>query len=254
MDVQRVGVNARHVAVGVLLLLFFSNVDHAHSESKRIRFSGDEGLCTYEIRFRTEQNSEAAVRGTIDLLTDSVPGDVDAPQIWKPDDIAKIDLPKIDAQCANKISKIAWIPTLPLVGIEDYRRLLMEKINDTCRFEKIGLAGHKNASALREHTATAACSVYVDALEGKADLHSVFNEIARNQCSKHADTKQCLGQYQKNSADIRQVKIDVLGFGWRSCVVPFIKINAPNNSSTIQPKLFTQFRARYGVKRIGCEN
>jgi hypothetical protein len=60
----------------------------AHSESKRLRFQADEGLCSYEIRFRAEQFSEAAVKGTIELLTEW-DGYVDSLHFIKPDDIGQ---------------------------------------------------------------------------------------------------------------------------------------------------------------------
>jgi hypothetical protein len=80
------------------------------------------------------------------LLTE-VDGSVDFPFVSVPEDIAKLDTSKIDRICVDKLSAIARMPTLPLNGVEDYRRSLMEEITDTCRYEKIEIAGYRCQSA-----------------------------------------------------------------------------------------------------------
>jgi hypothetical protein len=242
-----------HTKLALISILFlFCTMEGAHSETKRLRFQSDEGLCSYEIAFRTEQHPERDVRGTIELLTEPLHY-VDTPIVAKPDDIDKIDTSKFDAACANRISTIARLPTVPLNGIEVYRRSIMEEINDTCRFNKIRLIAYRDPSVLRQYEATAACSIFVDALEGKADLFSISNQIALKQCNQNANTQRCLEEHNKDLSDTARIRLYVLDFGWNNCVVPFLKANTMKNSDK-RNRLFLQFLAQYRVRRIFCDH
>src|SRR5262249_362162 len=143
-----------------------------------------------------------------------------------------------------KVLSIARMPLLPLAGIEEYRRLLLEEINDTCRFERVKLAGYREPSVLRQYEATAACSIYVDALEGKADLHSVFRQVVLRACERNADRQRCLGEAEKKLTDNWLVKREVFDFGWNNCVTSFNKRNTMGNNDK-QSRLFSQFLAKY---------
>ena len=226
---------------GIAVFLHLLSVG-AHAEYRRIKFEVD--LCSYEIRFRTEH--ESAVRGTIQLLTEHL-AYIGAPIFVTPEDLAKIDLSKLDEQCAGKVSAIAGMPLLPIKGIEDYRRSLLEEINDTCRFERSRLAGYRDPSALRQYEATAACSIYVDALEGKADLHSVFRQVALRSCENNTNRQRCLNEAEKN------VKQHVFEFGWNNCTNTFTKRNTLGNEKK-RETLFSQFRTKYRVREIECDH
>lgn len=252
----RVSAPSRAKRVAIKLLFAISAaltlvVAPAAAETSRLKFFADEGLCSYEVRFPAERH--AAVKGTIELLTE-VDGSVDSDSLFvrRPEDIAKLDASKIDRICVDKLSALARMPTLPLSGIEDYRRSLMEEINDTCRYEKIIIAGYRDPAALRTYEASAACSVYIDALEGKADLRAVFDQTVRNQCKTNASPQRCLEK--GNSADVVAMKIEVLQFGWHNnCANNFTKRNTMNNSDKKQ-KLFAQFLRQYRVKKLGCDS
>jgi hypothetical protein len=238
----------RHAAAG--FFIFLIALAPARGVTRTLRFSAQEGLCSYAIRYPSDQEDQ--VKGTIELLAEWQ-GIVDTPMVSKPDDISKVDASTIDSICAKQLHSISRLLLLPLNGVDDYRRMLMAEINAQCRWEKLIVAGHRNPAALREHPGTAACSIYVDALEGKANLDTVFNELGPHVCRNNASPQRCLANWQQKGSDTAQKRIEVQSFGWQNCVVGLNLGPPQHDSEKKRLALFDRFLKQYRVKKIGCD-
>lgn len=134
-----------------------TRLSDASGETKRIQFQDE--FCDYELPFNVNRDSEDAIKNTILLLFNGG-YNVIIPQTFvsKPEDISKIDTPKIDEYCVKRIFELKQLSTVSLDGIDAFKRSLIEEANDTCKFEKTLAMGYNNPAALYGYEAAAGCS------------------------------------------------------------------------------------------------
>ena len=71
------------------------------------------------------------------------------------------------------------------------------------------------------------CSRFIDALEGKADLVTVFSEVVQQNCSHHVSPSECVKQWyvkvqrsnkvEWTEEDLEWVRLYLTTFGWHNC-------------------------------------
>jgi len=159
--------------------------------------------------------------------------------------------------CEREKERVTNLPVLDLPGIEAYRKWSLEEFEDTCRFNTLeGLSASGNPGALREYTPSVAqCSPFIDALEGKTDIRTVWRGVINSQCQKTSKPEECEANFLKadnGPNPSERIKFDVLTYGWRRCSVPFLKTSDLQKGESMRAALEKSFRRRFKVKAFPC--
>src|SRR5262249_43730949 len=98
---------------------------------------------------------------------------------------------------AEHIAELKELPLIDLPGIEDYRKMEVEKLEDWYAHDRLPLRAEMgDVSALRENTASvAACSRFIDALEGKIDIQPVWADVIGPRCAKMPKPEICREEF-----------------------------------------------------------
>jgi hypothetical protein len=227
------------------VLLCVAFLGPAMAETLTINWDAD---CRYTIRVDTKKHDEGRVRNTIDLLYTS---NGIYPNPGRASDSASIEA--YEKQCADEVSRRANLALLPLPGLEQYRRFDVERLSDKCDYDVVVLRSHDNPSALRDYLPAAACSRFVDALEGKADLDEIWRETIKTACKRNLNPGQCeqrrLEEAAKPDGEDR-MRQQVRTFGWQNCAVTYRKKSDP--AAQTEKRLLERFERAFQPKRQHC--
>lgn len=185
--------------------------------------------CTNTLTYDPKKVDRASLKGTIDLLYSEQPF-VSGEMFQTPEDIARIDLGKLQKECSAIADKRRSYKVLPLPGIEDYRAHLIEDVRDACELETATRRAAKDNVSLRDYKPAAqACSEYIDALDGKTDFERVWNKTVQESCANNASPAACrarpVTEGQKPDGGLRK-RLHVLTFGYTNCAVLHMHVNA----------------------------
>ncbi len=212
--------------------------------------------CGYSVSFDPEAYDEARLRNTVHLIYG--PPDFKAPAVglpFNPQSVARLNLEHIGRECRGVLDVARRLEFVPLAGIEDYRRALMDDIADTCAFETVQIRGFRDPSALRDYPPAAACSPYVDALEGKRDLMAAFRQTVGERCggTDQACVDRELARAQKDDGTA-WARLYLLKYGWNRCASDFTSRGADGQKrEAMRTALEAQFRRVFTVTANGCE-
>lgn len=240
----------------VLALLICSD---AYGAQKTITWE-DGMFCRFEIKFDPTKDDEEKLKNTINVVFLDGFYKRDFPQIAldHPGGHLVSNPTEHRQACELTKDKAFNLRVIDLPGIEDYRKLKLEHLEDWCRFSTLeSIAASGDPSALREYTpAVAQCSPFIDALEGKTDIRALWRDMINSQCRNSSQPETCRDRFlsaEKGSNPGEKIKLDVLTFGWQNCAVSYLKINsATKTAETMQARLEKSFRHRFRVKNYPC--
>jgi hypothetical protein len=221
----------------------------------------EDEACRNVLTYDARKTDTAAVRDTAKLVfqEEEVRPTVPSAAMFTPDDAAKIDVAKLEAECAENRRALAAMKLLPLPGAEDYRTALLDDAKDHCAMNVATARALRDPAALRAYTpAFPACAAYADALEGKTDFDKVWRETVEESCKQNASPKACRDRYAAEAArpDGTQWKrLAVLNFGWNNCAVGFMTINALRDDRTTKRKALERLMKRqFRIVRTKCDH
>jgi len=214
--------------------------------------------CRHTVSFDPVKYDEARLRNTVNLLVGH--SDFEAPVAslpFDPQSIAKLDLDRTNQECGKALETASRLKFIPLKGIEDYRRAKIAEIKDACEFETIKIRGFQDVSALHEYRPAAACSHFIEALEGKGDIMTVFRETLDRNCARNASPAQCVGRELANSQKtdgMEWVRLYLMTFGWNNCANKFTSRSADHKKlEQMRTELEGQFRRAFKVTKDKCD-
>jgi hypothetical protein len=213
--------------------------------------------CDYKVTFDPKKIDKDALQGTIDLLFKQQPV-VLGGMHQTPEEAATADLGKLQKECSEAIDGRKSLKLLALPGIEDYRAAVVENLRDTCEREVAGMRAIKDASALRDYKpAVAACSEYIEALEGKTDFERVLRKTNERTCQNNASPAACRNRIVADGArpdGAERKRLYVLTFGWSNCAVDLPSADAQDQKRKAQlDSLAKAFRRQFKVAKK-CQN
>jgi hypothetical protein len=238
---------------------------HASDAAQKTIAWLDDIQCSNSIKFDPKKYDEQRLRNTIAVIfANRFTGDP-FPDIFPempihPASPASLRLDQYQQLCDRTIRRASDLAVIDLPGIEGYRKLKLEELDDECRFGRIKIrAASGDPAALRSYTPSAAkCSRFIDALEGKADLMEAWRGLHLLSCQSPDEAKAnpavCrlypeLGKVK----DMDNVRYDVLEYGWNNCSTPSLKIGADRErSEEMQTALAREFVLRFKIKRPPC--
>jgi hypothetical protein len=239
-----------------LLALVMSG--HAYGAQKTIAWE-DGMFCRFEIKFDPRKDDEEKLKNTIDVVFLNGFYKKDFPDIAldHPGGHLVSNPEKYRQACELTKDKATNLRVIDLPGIEDYRRLKLEQLEDWCTFNTLkSIAAAGNPSALRENTPSVAqCSPFIDALEGKTDIRAVWRDMINSLCAKDSRAEVCRARFlaaENGSNPEERIKLDVLTFGWQNCSARHPGVNNDQEAETMRAQLEKSFRRRFRVKTYPC--
>jgi hypothetical protein len=222
----------------------------ASGKDKTITLSGES--CDYKLRFDPKMANEAEIRDSFELLVLPSWAMTFGGTAFSVADVASFDEAAMSKQCAESVNKVKSLKLVPLAGVKELRSLVLKELDDSCSYHKLNAAGYKNPAVLRKYTPAASCSAFVDALEGKADLTKVFDQVSQASCQNNASTKLCLERENQKRGNPAEMKVRVQTYGWGNCAVGFLLLNT-SKSAEIRAKLQKSFLKRFKAREVNCE-
>lgn len=219
--------------------------------------SWEDETCANTVEFDDAKYDETALRNTIGLLFWMAPVEGPSPEaVFKPEDIAKLDLDRFKAACADALARADQVPFMALPDLKAYWATKVDEIRDSCAFETAKIRAHREPGALRDYKPAAACSRYVDALEGKVDLVQTWRNTIAESCRKNADPKTCTSNNvaSGNGPDGKEwMRLYVLEYGWNNCAVRYLKVNNATKAQAMRTALQQRFKRLFKIKRQNCD-
>jgi hypothetical protein len=242
---------------GAGLAVCLARSDIANAAQKTVSWSDE--LCNNHIAFDPSRVDEQRLKNTVHLLfgqADFAAPGVSAPVA--PQAITRLNLDGTVKQCNDALDRAAHLQFLPLNGVEEYRQASIAEIKDTCAYDTAYIRGLMDASALREYQPAAACSGFIDALEGKKDLLATYRETLALHCGRNASPGQCLqrGYDDLNKPDgTERARLYLTTFGWSNCAVKYNIRNAQSRELTeMRDGLEKEFRRTFKVVQTQCDS
>jgi hypothetical protein len=236
----------------VLALLLASEPSAA---AKRTITWEDE-MCVNTIEFDDTKYQETALRNTIGLLfTAPLVEAPSAEPVFKPEDIVKLDPDRFSAACADALARVDQVAFLPMPDLKAYWATKVDEIRDTCAFEIAKMRAHREPSALREYKPAAACSRYIDGLEGKTDLVQVWRNTITESCRNNADPNACASRNLAEGSGpngTQWIRLNVLSYGWNNCAVAYLKVNTAKTEGA-RSALQQRFKRLFKIKKKDCD-
>jgi hypothetical protein len=225
----------------------------------------DEIQCSNSIKFDPKKYDEQRLRNTIAVIyTSRSTGDpfpYISPEIpIHPTSPASLRLDQFQQLCDRTIRQASDLVVIDLPGIEVYRKLKLEELDDECKFGAIKIrAASGDPAALRSYApSVATCSGFIDALEGKADIMTFWRELVNSRCQYNAAPSACRADFFSHEGKddaMDWVRSDVLDYGWTRCSTPYSKISANRKrSEEMNVALAREFVRRFKIKRPPCSD
>jgi hypothetical protein len=199
----------KRVCLAVLGFLLICPTSFAADKTLSWTSASTKGFCRNTLRFNPSKYSEGSLWDTIHLLFG--PPDFEPPSVgssFSAEQYLKFDFDELDQQCVKSLNRAHELMLVPLKGIEDYRRYLVDEVKDTCDFYRIKMQGYSAPSVLREYRPAAACTPFIDALEGKTDMMAMVRETIARSCKDNASPGRCA-----QDALARDPRVELLEFG-----------------------------------------
>jgi hypothetical protein len=224
----------------------------------------DDLQCSYSVKFDPKKYDEQSLRNTIAVIFNSRFTGAPFPDIFPdipihPTSPASLRLEQYQQLCERTIRQASDFAVIDLPGIEAYRKLKVEELDDGCKFGAIKIrAASGDAAALRSYAPSAAkCSRFIDGLEGKVDIMTVWREVADSLCQRFASPDTCKADFlaDEGKADaMDRIRYSVLQFGWNNCSTPYLKAADRKRADEIMSALVREFNLRFKIRRPACSD
>jgi hypothetical protein len=222
----------------------------ASAARKKVTLTGE--TCSFVLTYDTAKNQKRQFEDTFELLVLPRWAETFSVTAFSAKDVEAIKPGDLAPQCKASIDKVKSLKLVSMDGVEKLRGDAVERIEDSCAYHGAMQDGYRDPSALRKYSPAAACSRFVDVLEGKSDLTATFDAVLQEACKDNADTKACLARGNKKRGDVAEMKVEVLTFGWSNCAVGYLKVNAPDYDER-RRKLADVFLKRFKAREVDCE-
>lgn len=245
------------IVASVWAALFNCTIEAGAAGRKTLTWQDD--TCTNTVAFDPAKVDETRLRNTVRILFGREDFEIEL-DVWPqdPQAVAKLDPNRLAERCETRIDAAERLQFLPLKGIEEHRRALVATMKDFCEFQTTKIRGFRNASALRDYQPAAACSRFVDALEGKTDTVTVFRQTVAQNCQQNASPSQCTS---RGLADLGKpdgidwARLYLLDFAWNNCAINYNRTNVDRDSIEQQRRALTaQFRREFRVVKSKCDS
>jgi hypothetical protein len=250
--------SAKWFLAGALATSMLLSCHASHAAQKTIEWSDD--MCTYKAKFDPKKYDEQILRNTAEVLFIGTQFEDVSPNIPRhPASPADLRIERFRQLCESTRRQISDLALIDLPGIEAYRKLKLEELEDGCRFGIIHIrAAAGDAAALRSYAPSAAkCSRFIDALEDKVDIKTVWREMVNSRCQSFASPGMCRAEHFSDEGKpdaTDRIRYSVLEFGWNNCSTAYLKGADRKQSEKMRSALIREFNLRFKMERPACSD
>jgi hypothetical protein len=249
------------LAVAALAAATLLSCPASYAAQKTIEWL-DDIQCSSKIRFDTRKYDEQRLRSTVAVIFGNRFNGEPFPHVLP--DISLHPTGPLDQQiellrqrCEEVINRATDLSVIDLPGIEAYRKLKLEELEDSCRFNQVLLrAQYGDVAALRSYTPSVAkCSSFIDALEGKTDLMEAWRGLRLPSCHTPDEAKANPAACPdlEGVKDMDNFRYDVLMYGWNNCSVHHNNIDT-KRLEEMRTALEREFALRFKIRRALCSD
>jgi hypothetical protein len=215
--------------------------------------------CSSSIKFDPKKYDEERLRNTIAVIfTTGFAGNLFPNTPLHPTSPVNVRLEQYQQLCEATIRRASELAVIDLPGIEAYRKLKLEELDDECKFGAVEIrAAGGEPSALRGFAPSAEkCSKFIDALEAKVGIMAFWREFVNSDCQNNASPSACRAYSfsHEGDADVAdRARWEVLQYGWTHCSTTYLKSNVDQKrSDEMKATLEREFRRRFKIKAEPC--
>jgi hypothetical protein len=216
----------------------------------------DVDYCRYDVKFDPLKYEKQRLKHTIDVIFTGYI--FNFPSYLDYLNFGETGVEKYAEACERKLGELATFRVIDIRGIDDYKKLKEKQLRDQCEFGNIFIRGALgNVGALREYKPSSVhCSRFVDALEGKIDIKTVWRDVVNSSCETVYEPAACRASdfaHETKPDATEWIRRDVFNFGWNNCSTPYLQVNETRKKAeAIRAKLEAEFHARFKIKRHRC--
>lgn len=230
----------------VIAILIFSASGFA--QVRTMKWLGD--MCEYTGTYNVKKYTEAELRNTARLFTFGEFNLSYHEAVFKWDDIAKLDVAKLDAEYAKKSAELKILKIVDSPFWETVRQRKIRELDQTYQLRRTKTLAYRDPKVLRDYTAAPTCNAkYVEPLIASGEsLFKVWLDVNIESRARNCCPNEVKARFENEMASPDREKfafVEVMAFGWGNCANAQIEYDERSNDGTYlkeYKKLFIHVR------------
>lgn len=236
----------------ILPIILLLAVGVADAQIKTFRWNAE--MCRYSGTYDSKKYTAAELRDTVKLVWGSDFTLRGYPSVWKYEDIAKLDVSKLDREYEKRTAALKALQLVKVPYWENARQRKLKELDQVHKFWRNKTLAFSNPAVLREYPAPPSCAKYVEPIiAGGDDLLRVWLAVNEESRKRNGDPDRVKREFEAEYASPDRFKfafIEVMGFGWGNCANAFLERDGRSDDGTHQKEFKKLFRR---VKETYCE-
>ncbi len=217
-------------------------------------FKWDDMMCSFTGTYDSKRYSERQLRNTARLIT---MGEFDIgyfTEVFKYDDIAKLDVTKLDEEYKRKSAELKSLELVPGAYWESIRQRKLKEMDQVFAQRRVKTLAYADPTALRTYDGAPTCKAkYVEPLIAGGDsLYKVWLDVNVESRKQNADPERLRRKFEAEMASPDRDKfafVEVMAFGWGNCSNALL----PYDTAGQDGSYLRQFKKLFARVKESCE-
>ena len=210
-------------------------------------FKWETELCMMTGTYDPAKYSEAQLRNTLMLFGPGQIGLGLSLQVWKHEDIAKLDIAAFDKEYEQKSKKLRELDIVKVPYFETLRQDLLEEMEQVHRLTRSTAVAYTRPEVLKDYPRADACKAkYVGPLiAGGEELVGAWRQVNLESQKRNADPKRLQARFDQENASPDKLKfalVETMNFGWWNCANETLERVERANDGTTDKEFRKLFR------------
>lgn len=237
----------------IFLLMLIALSIPAFSQSKKIRWESEGGMCEYEGTYDPKKYTAIQLKNTARLMSSDFNLDTGNATVFKFQDIALQDFAPIEADYQKKFAELKNLNIVKLPYWESVRQRKLKELETYYLLSKSTMASYKTPVSLRDYPYAPACKTkYAEPLiAGGNTLLKVWEALnieSRKNNGLPEEVKRRFEAEKKSADALKYAQVEVTTFGWWNCANDLID---QGDDYSIKDKNFRKLFIR--TRTVRCE-
>jgi len=218
-------------------------------------FKWDEEVCSYRGTYSAKKYTAAQLRDTLRLTGPYGISLTAYPTVFNYDEIAKLSIPKLEADYRSKLAELKGLDIVKLPYWEDQRQKKMHELDRAYEASRITILAYSDPAEAFKNEFPGAGQCYAKyarpVTQGGENLIAAWRQVNEDSRAKNGDPERLRRLFEEQNASPDRMKyalVEVMNFGWWNCANNSIEYVEYDGSQQREfKKLFTR------VKKISCD-
>lgn len=217
-------------------------------------FKWSDMLCDYSATYDAKKHSAEQIRDTYKLYEmQGVPLRFSA-VVWKYEDIAKLDVAKLDAEYKAKREQLLALKIVNTPYWQKARAAKLKELDQVYELTRVSTIAYTDPAVLRTYNGAESCKLkYAEPIiAGGEDLIKIWREVNVDSQAKNSDPARLQRRWEQENASPDRLKfalVETMSFGWWNCANNFIEYD-PADGGVEREKEFKKIFTR--VRTLAC--